>query len=214
MKIKNLVGFKFGRWEIISFAQRKNKRSWWNCKCACGTEKEVNQHILVSGQSKSCGCLGRENLIKAVTKHGMSRSPEMRTWEGMIKRCYKKNNTAYSHYGGRGIVVCDEWKNSFEQFYADMKNKPFPKAHIDRIDNNREYSKENCRWVTCKENERNRRDNVFLTHMGMTKCLSEWAEYLGINRLTLVGRNRKKLPIEQILSVERLPHVNQYTKNR
>ncbi len=110
-------------------------------------------------------------------KHGMSRTPEYRTWHGTKDRCYNKNLKGYHRYGGRGIIVCDRWKNSFVNFYADMGDKPFTKAQLDRIDNDKGYYKKNCRWVTSAINNQNK----CTTKLSMKIAKNIRKEYLEIN---------------------------------
>lgn len=118
----------------------------------------------------------------------------------MIQRCTNHKNKYYPNYGGRGITVCQEWRDSFENFLKDMGECP-SKHQIDRIDNNGGYRKENCRWVTPKTNSRNRRDNRLETHNGKTQCLAAWAEEIGINIKTLGSRLRNGWSIENALKI-------------
>lgn len=97
-------------------------------------------------------------------------------WSGMKRRCCKKTHKNYKHYGGRGIKVCDRWLNSFDNFIEDMGDRPSPEYQLGRMDNDGDYCPENCRWVTKKENQRNKRNNVCITAFGETKCVVEWVE--------------------------------------
>lgn len=131
---------------------------------------------------------------------GGKRTPEYRSWEGMLGRCYNQHDPAYSRYGGRGIFVCDRWREAYSNFLADMGRKPSPKHSIDRFpDNNGPYSPENCRWATSLEQNRNKRNNRLLTSGGQTKTLSEWAGDAGVDdgmvarRLTLGDSLEKAL---------------------
>ena len=123
-------------------------------------------------------------------KHGMSRTPVYDVWISMRDRCYNKNNPGYAMYGGRGIVVCDEWKTSFPNFLADMGDQPAG-LELDRIDNDGIYTKSNCQWSTPKEQCRNRRSCIYYEHNGETKILAEWADELGIKRPTVYQRYRR-----------------------
>lgn len=120
-------------------------------------------------------------------KHGMGKTPEYRSWSMMKSRCYNRNNRKYSRYGGRGIVVCDRWLNSFENFYKDMGPKPFGFS-IERKDNDGHYCPENCEWADSYTQSNNKKDNVLLTFREQTKTLGQWARELGIKYKTLHNR--------------------------
>ena len=127
--------------------------------------------------------------MKRVTRtHGLSYSPEYRAWQTMRLRCTNPKNPAWPNYGGRGITVCDRWLDDPSAFYADMGQKPSPKHELDRIDNDGPYSPENCRWVLRKVNDRNRRSNRHVTHLGLTLTVAEWAERTGISATLLLHR--------------------------
>jgi hypothetical protein len=117
----------------------------------------------------------------------MTKTAEYQTWLGMKKRCYSDNEPGFENYGGRGITVCDEWVDSFEAFYRDMGARPEGMS-IDRINNDLGYSKENCRWATREIQNTNKRSNLYITALGETRLLKEWAEITGINRATLTYR--------------------------
>lgn len=126
--------------------------------------------------------------MSGVPKHGLSYTPEYRAWQQMRLRCLDPKHAAYANYGGRGITVCDRWKSSPENFFADMGRKPTPLHELDRKDNDKGYSPENCRWATRKANDRNRRSNRMVTHGGQTHALAEWCDRLGLPRDTIKKR--------------------------
>ncbi len=152
----DLMGQKFGRLLVLRYAgTNKHSQARWHCKCDCGKDHTVGARELRNRQTQSCGCLHREIVIDRLTTHGMSHLPEHSVWGDMLGRCHTSTHASYCHYGGRGITVCDRWKNSFIAFFKDMGYKPFPKAQIDRIDNNGNYEPGNCRWVLQAVNCRN-----------------------------------------------------------
>ena len=158
-RIKNdLTGKRFGRWVVVGLSE-KSARVKWLCVCDCGAQKEVLAFSLTSGDSKSCGCFNKQRTSEYHTTHGLSKTPTYRIWHGMKQRCLNPNCNGYHNYGGRGITVCASWKNSFENFLDDMGERPFLGAELDRINNNGNYEKSNCRWVSKKQNANNRRSN-------------------------------------------------------
>ena len=114
--------------------------------------------------------------------HGMIKIPEYKSWAGMKTRCFNPNTKSYSDYGGRGITVCDRWKNSFEDFFADMGSRPSSKHSLDRIDNDGDYQKDNCRWATPKEQSNNRRYNKLITINGKTLNITQWEKEKGFTK--------------------------------
>lgn len=144
-------------------------------------------------------------MKRACSKHGLSRTPEYRAWQTMRLRCTNPNNAAWPSYGGRGITVCEAWRDSPTQFYLDMGPKPSPLHEIDRIDNDGPYSPENCRWVLRKANDRNRRSNRHLTHAGETLTVAEWAERTGIGSGLIFHRIKSGWPVERILTTPARP---------
>ncbi len=133
---------------------------------------------------------------KPITKHSL-----YPIWVSMKQRCYYPSSKAYKYYGGRGIEVCDSWKNSFYHFYKDMGERPSPKHQIDRIDNNGDYTPENCQWIVQKRQANNKRNNRLLTLDGVTKTLADWSRELGINQSTLTQRlNAYNWTVEKTLT--------------
>jgi hypothetical protein len=181
-RFKNLKGIKFGRLSVVEYAgQTPSYHHKWRCVCECGNSIEVYAGNLIKGPSVSCGCYQRQSSSVRMTTHGDTDSTEYRSWRSMINRCNNVNVNCYEEYGGRGISVCDQWKKSYTSFLKDMGRKPTAKHSIDRIDSNANYTPENCRWATPKQQARNTRRNRMITYNGETRCLAEWAEILGFN---------------------------------
>lgn len=199
-KFKDITGQRFGRLTVLYQLHNTKGRTKWLCICECGNLVEVITNSLRQGLTKSCGCLNRE----IVTKHGKSNTKMYNAWRHITQRCYNENCKAYKHYGARGITMCDEWKDSFQAFYDwSMANGYADNLTIDRIDNNKGYEPSNCRWITMKQQERNKRNNRQFTYNGETHCITEWCEMLGINYGTFKSRFYKYgWPIEKALELE------------
>lgn len=164
----------------------------WLCKCDCGEERIVNCHNLLRGHSRSCGCLQREATVKANKTHGMRSSRIYRTWVHMRDRCYNPNDKRYDRYGGRGIEVCDEWRDSFQSFFEwAMVNGYSDDLTIDRIDVNGNYEPSNCRWVTLKAQASNRSNNHFICIDGESLTVTQWLEKKMMKKETFYARLRK-----------------------
>ena len=187
----DLIGQKFGRLVVLQCSDiRKSGHICWLCQCSCGERTIVTSSHLKNGITKSCGCLRVEKTKWRSAKHGHGgrgkQSATYISWSNMLRRCLNDNCLAYHNYGGRGIAVCEQWK-SFPNFLRDMNEAP-KGCQIDRIDNNKGYYKENCRWVAPKVNSRNRRNNHLLTYNGKTQCIVDWANECNIKRSTLWAR--------------------------
>lgn len=187
-----MIGFKVGKLEVIELShQDKNGSFKWLCKCECGNTKVISQGSLRQGQSLSCGCIQKAFTINRQLKHGMSHRPIYQTWLDMKKRCTNPKSNEYHNYGGRGIKISEKWINSFQNFFDDVGDIPFPNAQIDRIDNDGNYELGNIRWSTVEENQRNKRNNHLVTYKGETMCVADWAVRLGIKSSILFARLSK-----------------------
>jgi hypothetical protein len=182
----DLIGKVFGRLTVIKISDIRYHRSiQWECLCECGNIKLYTSSELISGDVVSCGCKRREN----VTKHGKKHTKEYTLWSNIKNRCYCKNNKKYDNYGGRGIVVCEEWKNNFENFYNWCKETGYDGRHsIDRIDNNGNYEPSNCRWADDYQQANNKRNNIFITLDDITHSLQEWCKIKGLKYGTIHSR--------------------------
>ena len=187
LSIDELAGLKFNRFTVIGRAPNdKRGQTYLHVICECGVKKIVRANRVRSGETKSCGCY----LIDIATTHNMAYSPENGIWRGIKKRCYNKNDKRYDRYGGRGIRVSEEWINSFETFYRDMGARPSNKHSIERIDNDGDYCKENCKWATMKEQCMNRSSNHRLMYKGEMRSLKEISIMTKFPYKTLAGRIR------------------------
>jgi len=170
------VGDKYGRLEVLAVGKIPNTFRYKSvCKCECGVIKVVRSDSLKDGSIQSCGCYHKEKIIK----HNLSTSIHYDRWKNILDRCNNPACKRYHDYGGRGIKVSQRWLN-IENFIDDMGGSYYKGLEIDRIDNNGDYCKENCRWVTPKVNSRNRRSARVIKYNGMSKSLIEWAEYANI----------------------------------
>lgn len=159
---KDLTGMRFGYLTVLSkdesLKYKHQTHTTWLCLCDCGNTTIVRGYCLRNGHTQSCGCLGREKRLKSATKHGQSETRLYAIWHAMKQRCFNPNHKNYVDYGGRGIKVCEEWKNDFQAFYDwAMANGYEESLSIDRINNDGNYEPQNCRWVTMKEQCNNRR---------------------------------------------------------
>ena len=181
----NVTGQKYGRLEILyRTVDDPAGHPQFACKCDCGNVVLMNWGSLVRGSEvPSCGCYSSEIRAKKLTKHGLVGTPLHRVWNHMRERCNSPKDKRYKDYGGRGIYVCDRWDNKdsgLVAFVEDMGATYQPGLQLDRIDNNGPYSPENCRWVTSKENNRNRRDTLFINSILGEMTLAEFAEKIGL----------------------------------
>ena len=195
---KDLTGLLFGRLKVLNLKYYKNYKGYWNCICECGNFTTVVTHQLMSGKTKSCGCLNKEIVGNLFKTHGMRNHPIYRVWANMIGRCENKNNTAYERYGGRGIIVCESW-HVFENFFRDMGNPPLGMT-LNRINNDGNYEHNNCNWVTRKMQARNRKSNKMLTFDNKTCLVVEWAEMLNIPERILYKRLYRGWSVERTLT--------------
>lgn len=198
---KNLEGQSFGRLTVVSRTEDKNRQIVWKCLCTCGNVKSIAGNSLVKGLTKSCGCYQRELMAEVggrTRTHGMTGSRTYRVWSSMKSRCTDTKAKSYKDYGGRGIKVCPSWFQ-FTNFLLDMGEAPAGLS-IERVDNSRGYSKENCIWATQREQLNNKRDNVVLVWRGETMTASQWAVRLGFTPFQVLLRLSRGWSTDRALS--------------
>lgn len=192
MKLIEMQGRRFGRLTVLSRGPQANKDIKWLCRCECGTEKLVHGTALRRQMTISCGCHRKERM----TKHGHAsdgkRNPAYGIWSAMKDRCFNPSNPEYSAYGGRGIVVCDAWRRSFTRFLDDMGERPSRGHSIDRINNDRGYEPQNCRWATRQEQDRNRRNVRLVEYCGAMMTIREAVKSAGNVTVLATARWRIK----------------------
>lgn len=196
-KFIDLTGQRFEKLTVLSKAYSKKAkrgtRVYYNCVCDCGNKTVVAAANLRTGKVKSCGCIKAERLKNDYTKHGKSHKSRLyNIWVGMRQRCYNSKALAYKYYGGRGIAVCEEWRNDFLTFYNwAMANGYNDNLTIDRVNVNGNYEPLNCRWVNTEEQANNTRANHLITYNNETHTMAEWARIYNINYSTLRARVRR-----------------------
>lgn len=214
---KDLTGQRFGRLTVIRATDqrvRSGKSSYivYECLCDCGNTCFVcTWQLTAKGYKgkKSCGCLNKETGSGYI--HGGSRTPLYHVWDSMKARCNNPKNTAYKDYGGRGIRVCAEWQNDFEVFRDwALSNGYKEDLSIDRIDVNGNYCPENCRWITIKEQQSNKRSTIRIEYNGETHTILEWSQITGIKYITLFQRIKAGWPTDKALNAP--PDVSRHHK--
>ena len=180
---KDIKGMRSGR--LVAVRRIKNSKGHgykWLCQCDCGNTKKIRIDAITSSRVKSCGCLQKEWAAKglAFKKHGNSTSKTYASWQGMKSRCYSPKNKDYRHYGGRGIAVSPQWVDSYETFVADM-GEASKGMTIERIDCNKDYTKENCTWVHKSKQNNNKRTSIIVEWGGDKMCLMELSIKTGVN---------------------------------
>lgn len=196
-KIKHMIGLKYNRLTAIKEIGMGGRGVIYLFQCDCGNTKEASGSEVRTGHIKSCGCYRVDLTIAKNKTHGLVKTPSYVSWTAMKTRCTNPNSAAYKNYGGRGIKICDKWM-TFEGFLEDMGERPHGHS-LERIDNSKGYNKENCRWATNAEQNRNTRQNKFLTKNGKTMCMRDWANETGIPYPTIQDRVRRGWSEDRIL---------------
>ena len=185
-----IVGLRYARLTVIAeLPDGPNYRRMALCRCDCGKEIEVIFQNVRRGFTKSCGCTRYSDLAAKLFKHGGRKvHPEYGPYSSMMTRCYNAKYKLFHRYGGRGIEVCERWRNSFLDFLADMGPKPTPEHSLERKDNDGNYEPGNCVWIPMVEQSRNSSQNVRITYDGRTQILADWARETGIKERTIQFR--------------------------
>lgn len=192
VKLNILPGQVFGRLTVVKEIERHNKRRYFELLCSCGNHTIVSLSSLSAGATKSCGCL----MLVTGKTHGLSKHPLYSVWDGMKQRCTNNRTIGYRNYGGRGIAVCESW-NVFENFYNDVKDDYVYGLTLERKDNSKNYTKENCCWVTPAEQSRNMRSNRWISlNDAEPICLKDAAKILGFAFTTVSLWLEKKNPAQ------------------
>lgn len=178
-----MIGKTFGYLTVLNFSHKNLAgKLFYKCKCKCGKEIIVYKYHLLNGHTQSCGCYHKERAKEVKTTHGMSRTRLDKIYRAMKERCYNPNHKMYKYYGGKNIKICEEWLNDIENFFNWAKNNGYSdKLTIDRIDSNKDYSPDNCRWITMAEQNKNKSNNIWITYNGETKLLVDWCKLLNLN---------------------------------
>ena len=197
----DMVGKRCGRLTVIEYVgagKGKSRYALWKCRCDCGNEIIASGHSLRSGNTKSCGCynldMATKRIVEQNTTHGKTHSRLYRVWSSIKTRCRNKNATNFDLYGDRGIDICEEWANSFQSFFEWSISNGYDETAkrgdctIDRIDNSKGYSPDNCRWVNMKTQNNNRRSNTVIEYGGESHTITERAEIKGLTVSALLHR--------------------------
>lgn len=193
-RVHDLTGQRFGKLKVIGLDDKQSRKTYWVCECDCGNLKIARSDALLSGATKSCGCIkkmqdGKNLDPQKRIKHHQYNTRLYHIWQGMKARCSNVNDTRYDRYGGRGITVCDEWCHNFATFQKWAIEHGYSEdLTIDRIDNDKNYEPNNCRWVTNKEQSANRSTNIQVTIGNTTKTLTEWCDIFNLPYSTIKHR--------------------------
>ena len=205
-RVQDIIGQKFNRLTVIKRLQNdKYQNTRWLCQCDCGKYIETYGISLRNNKTKSCGCLTNELRRKKKKDNPFIKEPLYWRYTRIKSRCFSKSNRRYKDYGGRGISMCDEWKNDFMSFYNwAMANGYKDDLTIDRIDNDKGYYPENCRWVNNKEQANNRRNNIIVKYQDKEMTLKQWASLLNLNYKSVhYYYCKRKFSLEKILEIKK-----------
>jgi hypothetical protein len=210
LNIQEYIGLKYERLTIlregtsIKYGKTTMRKVW--CKCDCGVEKEIDLNSIKRKKSTSCGCFSKEVAKENSTKHGLAmlstgiKHPDYSIWTKLKHRCLNPNDKSYKHYGGRGIKICDRWINSFENFINDLGWRPSKNYSLERIDYNKDYCPENCKWILKSEQSKNCRRVKLIDYDNQKYCLTDLCKKLGLSYSTMRHRVYDlKMPFEEAI---------------
>lgn len=210
--LKDITGLRFGRLLAINRSGTgPNGEVLWQCWCDCGKSPIYVSHKLRRLQIVSCGCHKSELARRMKTTHGCTKSPIYRTWKGMMARCYKPTRRNYHSYGGRGIRVCERWRD-VRNFITDMMPTYVDGLTIDRINVNGNYEPSNCRWATSDQQHNNKTTSRYITALGKTQTVSQWMRETGLCHSTITYRFDKGWQADLIMTTPGKKHVHPSTR--
>lgn len=191
-----MEGLKFNKLTVVAReGSTKSKHILWRCVCECGKERVVKGTSLRTNEVQNCGCTPREIKIEV---RKFPNYAEYRTWQGIKDRCFNENSHVYHRYGGRGITMSEDWVNDFSTFFRDVGNRPTDKHTLDRIDNDKGYSKDNCKWSTPYEQNRNKCNNKYITYLGEEMIISDFRKLINVQGSLVYHHLKTKSPEEVI----------------
>lgn len=199
--VNEYIGNKYGRLTVVEYLGMIDGKRKYLCRCDCGNERTLPIYDLKSGHTKSCGCLMREMTVERNRTHGGHKTRLYKIWGGMKTRCHNSNSPKYKDYGGRGIAVCQEWRDNFDTFRDWATTNGYAEdLSLDRINVDGNYEPDNCRWSDMKTQARNKRNNRYITLNGETLTIATWAERTGIKAITIRSRLNSGWSVEKTLT--------------
>ena len=211
MKARDLSGNTYGHLTVLNYDKTIKGHKYYLCKCDCGKIKSISGSHLSTGSSKSCGCKVAEKTIERNTTHSLSKTRLYHIWIGMKERCLNPNSHAFKNYGGRGIHICNEWLNDFVEFYKwSIANGYSDDLTIERIDVNGNYEPQNCTWISLSEQNKNKRNVIYITINGITKSITKWADDSPVNLVTIYKRLQRGWDYETAITA---PDQRKLTKD-
>ena len=199
-RARDITDMRLNYLTAVAYAGSDGKKSLWKIRCDCGKEFVMQASEFLKGRQKSCGCMRQKLIGDAQATHRLSAHPMYHVWRSMKARCLLPTSQTWENYGGRGIMVCDRWLESFENFWEDMSPGYQPGLSLDRIDVDGNYCPENCRWVSDKIQARNRRDNRLMKTPQGVMTVAEASERFGIGVTTLIYRLDHNTPEDMLFS--------------